>query len=36
MESIKQDILTLRGSGGDIAGLSRSIANARVDLNPHQ
>jgi superfamily II DNA/RNA helicase len=28
--------LTLRGSGGDIASLSRSIANARVDLNPHQ
>lgn len=28
--------LTLRGSGGDIAALSRSIANAKVDLNPHQ
>jgi ERCC4-related helicase len=28
--------LTLRGSGGNIATLSRSIANARVDLNPHQ
>jgi len=28
--------LTLRGSAGDIAALSRSIANARVDLNPHQ
>jgi N12 class adenine-specific DNA methylase len=28
--------LTLCGSGGDIMGLSRSIANARVDLNPHQ
>lgn len=28
--------LTLRGSGGDIASLSRSIENARVDLNPHQ
>ena len=28
--------LTLRRSGGDIAALSRSIANARVDLNPHQ
>lgn len=28
--------LTLHGSGGDIAALSRSIANARVDLNPHQ
>jgi adenine-specific DNA-methyltransferase len=28
--------LTLRGSGGDIAALSRSIENARVDLNPHQ
>jgi len=26
--------LTLRGSGGDIAALSRSIANARVDLKP--
>jgi ERCC4-related helicase len=28
--------LTLQGSGSDIATLSRSIANARVDLNPHQ
>jgi adenine-specific DNA-methyltransferase len=28
--------LTLRSSGGNIAVLSRSIANARVDLNPHQ
>lgn len=28
--------LTLRGPGGDIDALSRSIANARVDLNPHQ
>ena len=28
--------LTLRGSGGNIETLSRSIANARVDLNPHQ
>lgn len=28
--------LTLRGSGGNIVALSRSIANARVDLNPHQ
>ena len=28
--------LTLCGSGGEIAGLSRSIANAKVDLNPHQ
>ena len=28
--------LTLRGSGGEIAALSRSIANAKVDLNPHQ
>ena len=28
--------LTLRGSGGDIGTLSRSIANTRVDLNPHQ
>jgi len=28
--------LSLHGSGGDIASLSRSIANARVDLNLHQ
>ena len=28
--------LNLRGSGGNIESLSRSIANARVDLNPHQ
>ena len=28
--------LTLRGSAGSIEALSRSIANARVDLNPHQ
>lgn len=28
--------LTLNGSAGDIATLSRSISNARVDLNPHQ
>lgn len=28
--------LALQGSGGDMAALSRSIANARVDLNPHQ
>ena len=28
--------LGLRGSGGNIESLSRSIANARVDLNPHQ
>ena len=28
--------LTLRGSGSGIAGLSRSISNARVDQNPHQ
>lgn len=29
-------LLSLRGSSGTIEGLSRSIANARVDLNPHQ
>ena len=29
-------LLSLRGSPGTIEGLSRSIANARVDLNPHQ
>ncbi|MCH7685530.1 MAG: DEAD/DEAH box helicase family protein [Planctomycetes bacterium] len=28
--------LSLLGSGGNIESLSRSIANARVDLNPHQ
>ena len=28
--------LTLRGASGSIDTLSRSIANARVDLNPHQ
>ncbi|MBW1965042.1 MAG: DEAD/DEAH box helicase [Deltaproteobacteria bacterium] len=28
--------LSLQGSGGNIEYLSRSIANARVDLNPHQ
>ena len=28
--------LTLKGSTGTIDDLSRSIANARVDLNPHQ
>jgi hypothetical protein len=28
--------LTLRGSGGSIDTLSRSISNSRVDLNPHQ
>ncbi|MEW6490269.1 MAG: DEAD/DEAH box helicase [Thermodesulfobacteriota bacterium] len=28
--------LTLKGSSGSIDSLSRSIANARVDLNPHQ
>ncbi|MBI4580553.1 MAG: hypothetical protein HY718_12675, partial [Planctomycetes bacterium] len=28
--------LTLRGVAGSIETLSRSIANARVDLNPHQ
>ncbi len=28
--------LSLRGLGGNIESLSRSIANARVDLNPHQ
>ena len=28
--------LSLRGSGGNIESLSRSIASARVDLNPHQ
>ena len=28
--------LTVAGSSGTVEGLSRSIANARVDLNPHQ
>src|SRR5689334_21566254 len=28
--------LTCRGAGGSIDSLSRSIANAKVDLNPHQ
>ena len=28
--------LTLKRASGDIKSLSRSIANARVDLNPHQ
>jgi adenine-specific DNA-methyltransferase len=28
--------LTLRGPAGSLESLSRSIANARVDLNPHQ
>lgn len=28
--------LYLRGSGGDLSALFRSISNARVDLNPHQ
>jgi superfamily II DNA or RNA helicase len=28
--------LTLKGAGGTLASISRSIANARVDLNPHQ
>ena len=28
--------LALRGYGGSVESLSRSIANARVDLNPHQ
>ena len=28
--------LTLQGPGGTLESLSRSIANARVDLNPHQ
>ncbi len=28
--------LTLRGATGTIEALSRSIAGARVDLNPHQ
>jgi adenine-specific DNA-methyltransferase len=28
--------LTLEGAPGTIEGLSRSLASARVDLNPHQ
>ena len=28
--------LTLKGPAGSLEGLSRSIANARVDLDPHQ
>lgn len=28
--------LSLKGTGGEIENLSRSLANARVDLNPHQ
>ena len=28
--------LTLKRASGSIDSLSRSIANARVDLNPHQ
>ena len=30
------NLLTLRGTSGTIESLSRSISNARVDLNPHQ
>jgi ERCC4-related helicase len=29
-------LLTLKGSSGSLENLSRSIANSRVDLNPHQ
>ncbi len=29
-------MLTLKGAGGSIENLSRSLSNARVDLNPHQ
>jgi ERCC4-related helicase len=29
-------LLTLKGAPGSVENLSRSIANARVDLNPHQ
>jgi len=29
-------LLTLKGAGGSIDNLTRSISNARVDLNPHQ
>ena len=28
--------LTLKGAGGTIQSLSRTISNAREDLNPHQ
>src|SRR5437016_9068011 len=28
--------LSLKGTAGTLESLSRSIANARVDLNPHQ
>ena len=28
--------LTLKGAGGTMQSLSRTISNARVDLNPHQ
>lgn len=30
------NLLTLKGAGGTIENLTRSISNARVDLNPHQ
>jgi adenine-specific DNA-methyltransferase len=29
-------LLSLKGAAGSMAALSRTIANARVDLNPHQ
>ncbi|HMV69581.1 MAG TPA: DEAD/DEAH box helicase, partial [Myxococcota bacterium] len=29
-------LLTLRGPTSSLEGLSRSLASARVDLNPHQ
>ena len=29
-------LLTLKVAGGSIENLTRSISNARVDLNPHQ
>ena len=29
-------LLSLKGAGGSIDNLTRSISNARVDLNPHQ
>lgn len=29
-------LLSLKGAGGSIENLTRSISNARVDLNPHQ
>lgn len=29
-------MLTLQGTSGTIDNIPRSIANARVDLNPHQ